>query len=87
MPPLDTNMIGQLNETINCDITKNEILKCIRKLKNNKACSDDLIINEYIKSTCDKFISIYEKLFNLIFKTGIVPKSWIMGIIKHFLPK
>jgi hypothetical protein len=29
-------------------ISKEEILKCIKKLKNNKACGEDLVINKYI---------------------------------------
>ena len=32
-----------------------------------KSCGDDLIMNEYIKSTCDIFIPVYVKLFNIIF--------------------
>jgi hypothetical protein len=36
---------------INLPITKHEILKCVRKLKNEKASGEDEIINEYIKST------------------------------------
>jgi hypothetical protein len=38
-------------------ISKEEILKCIKKLKNNKACGEDLVINEYIKSTTNTFCS------------------------------
>jgi hypothetical protein len=51
-----------LNERINRNITQNEIFKCIKNLKNNKACGDDGIINEYIKSTSNQFIELYEKL-------------------------
>ena len=36
---------------INLPITKHEILKCVRKLKNEKASGEDEIINEYIKRT------------------------------------
>jgi hypothetical protein len=43
-------------------ISKEEILKCIKKLKNNKACGEDLVINEYIKSTTNTFIDIYAGL-------------------------
>ena len=52
--------------------------------KNNKACGEDEIINEYVKSTSNSFIHIYEKLFNIIFDTGtgILPQSWLNGIIK-----
>jgi hypothetical protein len=45
----------------------------IKKLKNNKACGEDLVINEYIKSTTNTFIDIYEQLFNIIFETVIGP--------------
>ena len=50
--------------------------------KNNKACGDDLVINEYIKSTTEKFIELYEKLFNLIFQSGVIPDSWLNGNMK-----
>ena len=29
-----------------------------------------------------KLISIYCKLFNIVFDTGIIPKSWLTGIIR-----
>ena len=63
-----------LNERINRNITQYEIFKCIKNLKNNKACGDDCIINEYIKSTSNQFIELYEKLFNLILKSGVIPE-------------
>jgi hypothetical protein len=56
--------------------------KCIKNLKNNKACGDDCIINEYIKSTSNQFIELYENIFNLIFKSGIIPELWMSGTIK-----
>jgi hypothetical protein len=52
------------------------------KIKNNKACGDDLVINEYIKSTTEKFIELYEKLFNLIFQSGVISDSWLNGNMK-----
>jgi hypothetical protein len=50
-------------------------------LKNNNAGGEDAIINEYIKTTSNQFIAIYEKLFNLIFDTGFIPKCWVAGNI------
>ena len=73
-----------MNERINRNITQNEIFKCIKNLKNNKACGDDCIINEYIKSTSNQFIELYEKLSNLIFKSGVIPEMWVSGTIKPF---
>jgi hypothetical protein len=80
--PIIFGDVNELNENINMKISKEEILKCIKKLKNNKACWEDLVINEYIKSTTNTFIDIYEQLFNIIFETGIVPDNWLMGNIK-----
>jgi hypothetical protein len=62
----------------NKKITQKEILDCIKKLKNNKAHSDDHVINEYIKSTSDKMIDVFIELFNIIFETGIIPDSWLV---------
>ena len=38
--------------------------------------------NEYIVSSSDKLVKIYEKLFNTILNLGVVPVSWSFGIIK-----
>ena len=83
---LEQNSVNLLNERINRNtcITQNEIFKCIKNLKNNKVCSDDCIINEYIKSTSNQFIELYENIFNLIFKSGIIPEMWVSGTIKPF---
>ena len=40
------------------------------------------MINEYIKSTSDKMIDVYIELFNIIFETGIIPNSSLVGYIK-----
>ena len=83
---LQNELPNDSNVHINGYISQNEILKCITNLKNNKACGEDEIINEYIKSTSNRFIPIYEKLFNIILDTGtfcVLPQSWLIhGIIK-----
>jgi hypothetical protein len=81
LPNLNVEELNQLNYQLNIRIEKEEILKCIKKLKNNNASGEDAIINEYIKATSDQFIVVYEKLFSLIFKSGIVPESWLIGNI------
>ena len=40
------------------------------------------MINEYIKSTSDKMIDVYIELFNIIFETGIITDSSLVGYIK-----
>ena len=79
---LDNVNIGPLNEEINFSITQEEILRCIKKLKNNKACGEDYVVNEYIKSTSDLFLPTYEKIFNAIFNSGVMPDIWLIGNIK-----
>ena len=74
-------MMNGQNYNLNLYIQKDEIIKCIQKLKNNKSGGEDAIINEYIKTTSNQFIEIYEKLFNLIFDTGFIPESWVVGNI------
>ena len=37
-----------------------------------------------MKTTSNQFGDIYEKLFNYIFDTGIIPESWLLGTIKPF---
>ena len=82
LPEVNILQNESINEHINAYISKEEILKCIRKLKNEKACGEDEIINEYIKSTSNQFINIYEKLFNIIFDKGLVPHIWWIGTIE-----
>jgi hypothetical protein len=63
-------------------ITDAEILKCINNLNNGKACSpSDDILNEYIKATKDLLLPIYNKLFNEVLDSGLLPKSWLEGYI------
>ena len=35
-----------------------------------------------MKSTVNQFLSIHVNLFNMIFSSGIIPDSWLVGIIK-----
>ena len=84
IPYIDPYDINRLNESINKNISKDEIKKCIKTLKNNKSPGEDLIVNEYIKSTETIFLDIYEQLFNIIFVTGVVPDGWLIGNIKPF---
>ena len=75
------NIFEDVDLFLNCPITEEEIKKVISKLKNGKAFGADEILNEYIKNTADDLMPIYIKLFNLILDTGIVPESWLTGIM------
>ena len=79
--------IDDNNEILNSPITESEILKCIKALKNNKACANDEIINEYIKNTSHIMLPLYTSFFNLIFETGYLPEAWLEGIIMPIYKK
>ena len=70
-----------INEELNGSISPDEIIKAVKKAKNNKSPGDDLIINEYIASSLGTMIDVYVYLFNLIFETGILPEVWLIGNI------
>ena len=61
------------NDKMNRAITEEEIVKCITKLKSNKAYGLDDVLNEYIKSTEKIIIKVYVKLFNIVLDIGLVP--------------
>ena len=82
----DTNFsnidISDDDELLNSTITEAEIRNCIKNLKNNKCPARDRIINEYLKCSADKMMSIYLCFFNLVLDTGIIPDPWLEGIIR-----
>ena len=68
-------------EILNKEMSREEITKCIKELKNGKASGIDTILNEYIKSTSDRLMTIYELLFNRVLNEGNIPESWTIGNI------
>ena len=71
----------QNNEILNTKITQNEILSAIRKLNNGKAPGPDRILIEYIKTTSQLLLPLYEMFFNCILDTGHFPEQWSVGCI------
>ena len=49
----------------------------------------DRVLNGHISSTVSIFLSLYTKLFNLIFYTGVIglPDEWLTGIVKPIFNK
>ena len=58
------------------------MLLALTNLNNGTAPGEDDIIYKYIKSTVNQFSPIHVDLFNLIISSGIIPDSWLVGIIK-----
>jgi hypothetical protein len=78
---IPTDQIPHNNFELNRGITEAEIVKAILSLKNNKACSSDLILNEFLKAAQPLLVSVLVRLFNLILDKGLVPSSWSDGFI------
>ena len=59
--------------------------KCIKSLMNNKSCSNDKIINEFIKNTSKVMMPIYVLFFNLRYRlfARLVVEGVIRPIYKH----
>ena len=57
-----------------------EGLKCIKKLKNNKSCGYDGILNEFLK-TSTKLLIAFTTLFNIVLQTGKISHAWSIGCI------
>ena len=70
------------DDILNGDITADETLNAIKNLKNRKAAGIDDFVNEYFKYSSQQLVIIYCKLFNIVFKSGIVPETWLNGIIR-----
>ena len=51
-------------------------------LKNNKAAGYDQIVNEYLKVSNPRLISIYCNIFNIVFDSRVIPECWSIGIIQ-----
>ena len=78
----DINRISiEGDDALNKDFSYAEIDKLIKKLKNNKSCGIDNIVNEFIKYSPSEYKQLLVKLFNIILKTGIMPSSWGMSFI------
>ena len=73
--------LNDTNEILNSHITCQATRKFINNLKSAKSPGGDLILNEYLKSTKEIFLPVYETLFNKIFDSGILPTTWLEGSI------
>ncbi len=74
---VDAESLSALNDPI----SEEEVVKRIKKLKNNKSPASDMILNEYIKRTKLLLCPLYVKIFNKIVDTGVMPSEWSVDTI------
>lgn len=63
-------------EELHKEITYDEIIKAIKKLKCNKSCSEDYIVNKLFMRCNDILMRVLYKLFNKILMSGLFPDLW-----------
>ncbi len=66
---------------LNNNILMHELEFALSKLRNNKACGMDEILNEFLKTCTYPVKNVMLKLFNVILNSGIFPKEWAQGEI------
>ena len=68
VPSSDPEQVIEHNSEINSPITDQEVLNCINRLKLNKVCASDLILNDlFFKFSKTKMLTAFTKLFNIVF--------------------
>ena len=86
-PDIPVEQVTHYNTELNREISELEIKQAIKGLKNNKACADGAIRNEFIKVSETVFMQIYVRLFNNVLNTGHVPEVWTKGFIVPIFKK
>ena len=71
--PQEDKRLHEQVDTINRDFTLPELESAIKKLKNNKSVSGDLISNEMLKNLSGKSEQLLLKLFNDCLQQGVYP--------------
>ena len=79
-PSIDTMTQNLIDDTLNRDITLEEVKLMAKKLKNGKASGLDMLSAELLKHANDNFMLVFTKLFNKLLQSGKVPEEWSAGI-------
>ncbi len=73
---LEENRYAEHLTKLDFPFTISEIKAAIKSSKNGKSSSDDLLLNEMIKSSMNTILPALTKLFNLILGSEKFPKVW-----------
>ena len=73
------NMLLLLQDILNKDVHMEELMKCVKGLKNGKAAGEDGVINEFLKNCGESTLEAIGKLFNECLRFGVYP--WNTTII------
>lgn len=69
------------------EITNEEARHSLKNMKNGKATGPDTMPIELMKLINENNIQIITDLFNLIYKSGTIPKEWLVSTFIAILKK
>ena len=72
---------GPTFESLDEQISHEEIKRCIKQLSRDKSPGKDNLLNEYFMESIDLLIEPLGILFNDILDSGYFPSQWTEGII------
>ena len=75
------------DDSLDKEITLQEIEKVIKGLKNNKACGVENVIGEIFVNCFDFIHPFIVKLFNVLFCNGIYPESWFRAYFHPYIKR
>ena len=75
------------DDRLDIAIEKSEIVKCIRKLKNNKTGGSDGLVGELLKYGGSGMVCLLEQLFSVVWHKETVPGQWREGLIVNLFKK
>ena len=64
-----------------------EIVRCVRKLKNNKTGGSDGLVGELLKYGGSGILHLLHKLFEVVWREELVPPKWRQGLIVNLFKK
>ena len=83
----DNNYTDSTYQELDEPITQTEIKNAIKRLKTNKSCSTDCLLNEYFIESIDILIEPIQMIFNHILDSKVFPSMWAEGIIVPIFKK
>lgn len=72
----------QGRNSLDAEITEDEILDSVRNLKTNKAPGIDNLLPEFFRESTSTLLPYLKSLFNKCFTLGVIPQQWTIGIIQ-----
>ena len=80
-PSIDNMTQTLIDETLNRNISLEEVKLMAKRLKSGKASGLDMLSAELLKHANENFMLVFTKLFNKLLQSGTFPEEWSVGII------